>query len=75
MFIVKAAGLGVDRVGAVLLLNLEVRDNPVEQPPEHSRHDKRDDRRRGRLEVHESCEIELYGTKSPCCPVLCDPHV
>ena len=46
--IVKAAGLGVDHVGALLLLNFEVRDNPVEQPPEHSRHDKRDDRCRGR---------------------------
>ena len=62
--IVKAAGLGVDRVGALLLLNLEARDNPVEQPPEHNRHDKRDDRRRGRLEVQESCEFQLYGMQS-----------
>ena len=74
MHIAKAADLGVDRVGALVLLNLEVRDKPVEQPPEHNRHDKRDDRRRGRLEVHDSCELELYGMQSACCPVLFNPH-
>ena len=61
MHIVKAAGLGMDRVGALLLLNLEVRDKPVEQPPEHSVHDKRDHRRRSSLEMYESSEFQLYG--------------
>ena len=65
----------MDRVGALLLFNLELRDNPVEQPPESSRHDKRDDRRSGRLEVHESCEFQLYRMHLACCPVLFNPHV